>query len=174
MEGLDCIHSRLSPAGGGELAGGILQGEKGELSAADEEGEAAFRSEEAEGKRKHSIEVLDGAEGDDIGPGDHGSRFGGSASGRWDNGIRGSFQGPVAGFRHWGREARIGFGISGASIGEGLGALGDYIDVRQCKGTSNFTEESGLFVIGFDERQMNFWRPDFYGKTGESGSGAEV
>jgi len=62
----------------------------------------------------------------------------------------------------------------GDPVGDNFGAFGDYIDVRQCKCADDFAEKSCLPVIGFDESQLNLGRPDFYGKTGKTGTGAEV
>lgn len=58
--------------------------------------------------------------------------------------------------------------------GQGFGAGGLYIDVRQCKGAGNFAEEGGLFVVGLDQREREVPGPEFDGKAGESGAGAYV
>ena len=67
----------------------------------------------------------------------------------------------------------VGFGEFGAG-GESFGALGKYIDVRQCKCAGYFAQESRFLVIRFDECKVDVGRPDFEGESGESGSGAEV
>jgi hypothetical protein len=67
----------------------------------------------------------------------------------------------------------VGAGEVGAG-GEGFGAVGDYIDVGQCKCAGHFPEEGGLLVIRFDQREMDGRGPDFQGKGGESGAGADV
>jgi len=49
-----------------------------------------------------------------------------------------------------------------------------YIDVRQCKGSDDFAEESGFFVIRFDKCDGDAGSPDFYRDAREAGSGAKV
>jgi len=39
----------------------------------------------------------------------------------------------------------------GGGFGEGFGAGGNYIDVRQCKGADYFAEECSFLMIGFDQ-----------------------
>ena len=58
--------------------------------------------------------------------------------------------------------------------GQGFGAGGLYIDVRQCKSAGDFAEEGGLFVVGLDQREREVRGPEFDGKAGESGAGAYV
>ena len=53
----------------------------------------------------------------------------------------------------------LGMGLN--LFGVGFGAVGDYIDVRQCKGAGGFAEEGGFLVIRFDERQADGRSPDF-------------
>lgn len=38
-------------------------------------------------------------------------------------------------------------------FGKSVGAIGLYIDIRQCKGASDLAEEYGLPVVGFDQRE---------------------
>jgi hypothetical protein len=69
------------------------------------------------------------------------------------------------------------YGAEGHDIcfgGEVLGAAGEYIDVRQCKGANYFAEECGFFLIGFDQGQVDLRGPDFYGDSGKAGAGAYV
>ena len=58
--------------------------------------------------------------------------------------------------------------------GQDFGSVGDYIDVGQCKCAGHFAEEGGLLVIRFDQRQVDVRGPQFQGKGGESGAGADV
>jgi len=58
--------------------------------------------------------------------------------------------------------------------GEGLGAVGLYIDARQCKSAGDFAKEGGLLVVGLDQREGEVRVPEFEGETGESGAGAYV
>lgn len=58
--------------------------------------------------------------------------------------------------------------------GQGFGAGGLYIDVRQCKGAGDLFQECGFFVVGFDEGKRDLRRPEFDGDAGESGAGAYV
>src|SRR5439155_15103028 len=58
--------------------------------------------------------------------------------------------------------------------GKVLGAGGDYIDIRQCKGTANFLQEDGFLLIRFNQREVNLRRPDFNGNAREAGAGAYV
>jgi hypothetical protein len=58
--------------------------------------------------------------------------------------------------------------------GEVLGAGGEYIDIRQCKGADGFAEEGGLFLVGFDEGGVEMRCPDLDRKARESGAGTEV
>ena len=67
----------------------------------------------------------------------------------------------------------VGTGEAGAG-GEDFGSIGYYIDVGQCKRAGHFAEEGGLLVIRFDQRQVDVRGPDFQGKGGESGAGADV
>lgn len=81
-----------------------------------------------------------------------------------------------------GRDRKDGFeALDGAECdyvesvpGEGFGALVLYIDVRQCKGASDFAEEGGLLVIGLDQGEGDVRRPELYGEAWESGAGAYV
>ena len=59
-----------------------------------------------------------------------------------------------------------------ASQSFGAGVL--YIDVRQCKGASDFAKEGCLLVIGFDQSRRDMRSPEFNRKAGKSGAGAEV
>ncbi len=69
----------------------------------------------------------------------------------------------------------VGLGEVGAPAGGyGFDSVGDYIDVGQCKCPGYFAEEGGLFVIRFDQRQVDAWSPDLQGKGGESGAGTDV
>ena len=68
---------------------------------------------------------------------------------------------------------QVGAGEAGAG-GYGAGSIGDYIDIRKCKCAGRFAEEGGLLVIRFDQRQMDVRGPDFQGKGGEPGAGADV
>jgi hypothetical protein len=67
----------------------------------------------------------------------------------------------------------VGFGEGGVG-GEGFGAGGNYIDIRQCKCAGNFAEEGGFFMIGFDQGEVDMRGPEFEGKGGESGAGADI
>jgi hypothetical protein len=67
----------------------------------------------------------------------------------------------------------FGTGEIGAS-GQDFGSVGDYIDVCQCKCAGCFAEEGGFLVIGFDQCQVDQRGPEFEGKGGESGAGADV
>ena len=58
--------------------------------------------------------------------------------------------------------------------GEGLGALGHYIDVRQFKFAGHFAEEGGLLVVRFDERELDGRRPDLQGESWKAGTGTDV
>jgi hypothetical protein len=58
--------------------------------------------------------------------------------------------------------------------GEGFGAGVLYIDIRQCKGASDFAKESGFLVVGFDESDGGARGPEFDGESGEAGTGAQV
>ena len=58
--------------------------------------------------------------------------------------------------------------------GQDFGSVGDYIDVGKCKCAGHFAEEGGFLVIGFDQRQVDVLGPEFQGKGGESGAGADV
>ena len=58
--------------------------------------------------------------------------------------------------------------------GQDFGAVGDYIDVGQCKCAGHFAEEGCFLVIGFDEGQVDVRGPEFQGEGGESGAGADV
>jgi len=58
--------------------------------------------------------------------------------------------------------------------GQDFGSVGDYIDVGQCKCSGHFAEEGCFLVIGFDQRQVDVRGPEFQGKSGESGAGADV
>jgi hypothetical protein len=62
----------------------------------------------------------------------------------------------------------------GALLKKLLGAAGEYIDVRQCKGAEDFAEERGLFLIGLDQGEADWRGPEFDGDAGESGAGTEV
>jgi len=64
--------------------------------------------------------------------------------------------------------------FGGGAGGYGFGTFGDYIDVRQCKFAGDFAEESGFFMIRFNEREMDSGRPDFERESGKSGAGADV
>src|SRR5581483_1396637 len=66
-----------------------------------------------------------------------------------------------------------GYDIKGLA-GEGFSAGILYIDVRQCKGAADFTKESRLLVIRFDQSKGDLWGPEFDGDAGESGAGADV
>ncbi len=109
-------------------------------------------SEEARGQGENLVELLDGTEGDDVGGteltllmlGEHGFLL-------------------LAGMTRVGKTSQ-----------DGSRTLGYYIDLRQCKGADYLAEESGFLVIGFDERQVDLGRPDFYRKSGESSAGAEI
>ncbi len=48
------------------------------------------------------------------------------------------------------------------------------MDVRQGKCSGCFAEESGFLVIGFDQGEVDVRGPDFQGKGGKSGAGADV
>jgi hypothetical protein len=58
--------------------------------------------------------------------------------------------------------------------GEGFGAGGLYIDVRQCKGAGDFTEEGGFLVVGFNQSQADRRTPELYGNAWEACAGAYV
>ena len=58
--------------------------------------------------------------------------------------------------------------------GNGFSPISDYIYVRQCKCTSDFLKKGGLFVIRFDQGEVNVGSPDLQGKSGESSAGADV
>jgi len=58
--------------------------------------------------------------------------------------------------------------------GHGFSAVRDYIDVGQCKCAGDFAEEGGLFVVRFDEGQLDLGRPDFERQAREAGAGADV
>jgi hypothetical protein len=81
--------------------------------------------------------MLDGAEGDYIRPGSIGP-----------------------GYARPGR-VRVIVGRGFNLFGQGFGALGDYIDVRQCKSAGGFAEEGGFLVVGFDEGQADRRCPNF-------------
>lgn len=49
-----------------------------------------------------------------------------------------------------------------------------YIDVRQCNGAGQFTEEGCFFVIGFDEGEGDFRGPEFESDAGEAGAGTDI
>ena len=67
------------------------------------------------------------------------------------------------------------FGLGRVGLaGNGLGSIGNYIDVRQYKCAGDFAEEGGPLVVGFDQGEVNVRRPDLQGKGGESGAGADV
>lgn len=69
------------------------------------------------------------------------------------------------------------YGSEGDDVGlggEGFGAGGYYIDVRQCKGTDDFAKKGGFLVIRFDEGQGDVRRPDFDRKAREAGAGTDV
>lgn len=53
-------------------------------------------------------------------------------------------------------------------------AGGLYIDVRQCKSSSDFAEEGGLFVVRFDQGERDIGSPQLDGDARESGAGADV
>ena len=57
---------------------------------------------------------------------------------------------------------------------EGLGALGHYIYVRQCKCPGHFAEEGGLLVIRLDQGQADRRGPDLHRQAGEAGAGTDV
>jgi hypothetical protein len=57
---------------------------------------------------------------------------------------------------------------------EFLGAGGEYIDVRQCKGADDLAEEGGFLLVGLDQGEGDVWRPELDGDAGESCAGAEV
>ena len=59
-------------------------------------------------------------------------------------------------------------------MGKGLGTFRTYIDVRQCKSAGDLAKEGHLLVVGLDQGQANSGRPDFDGKAGESGAGADI
>jgi hypothetical protein len=61
-----------------------------------------------------------------------------------------------------------------AGWGEGFGADGLYIDIRQCKGAGYFAEEGRFLLIGLDKSQGDVRGPEFEGNAGETGSRAEV
>jgi len=58
--------------------------------------------------------------------------------------------------------------------GEGFGTAGEYIDVRQCKGTDKFTQEGGFLVVGLDQSERDVRGPELEGYAGEAGAGADV
>ena len=60
------------------------------------------------------------------------------------------------------------------TCGQEFGPVGSYIDVGQGQCSGYFAEEGGFFVIGFHQRQVDVWGPDFQGERGESGAGAYV
>jgi hypothetical protein len=62
-------------------------------------------------------------------------------------------------------------GVSGGKI---LGATGEHIDVRQCKGADDLAQEDYLFLVGFNQCQADVRNPDLYRKAGEAGARAEV
>lgn len=102
--------------------------ELGELSGADQHGEAPCIRYQGRGDREDGGEAFHGAQGDHV--------------------------------------IRV--------CGQGLGASILYIDVGQCKSADHLTEEGGLLVVGFDERERDVGRPEFDGEAGESGTGAQV
>jgi len=67
----------------------------------------------------------------------------------------------------------FGTGEVGAG-GQDFGSVGDYIDVGQCKRAGHLAEEGGFLVIRFDQREIDVRGPEFEGKGGESGAGADV
>jgi len=62
----------------------------------------------------------------------------------------------------------LGFG------GEGFGALGGYIDVRQCKAADGFAEEDDFLVLRLEESSAELRSPELDWKAGKSGAGTDV
>ena len=58
----------------------------------------------------------------------------------------------------------------GGWVGVVFGAAGEYIDVRQCKGSGDFAEEGCFLLVGLDQGQVDLGSPDFYGQAGEAGA----
>jgi hypothetical protein len=52
-------------------------------------------------------------------------------------------------------------GLMALAFGDFLGSFGDYIDVGECKGAGYFVQEGGLFVIGFDQGEVDVGGIDF-------------
>ncbi len=75
----------------------------------------------------------------------------------------------------------FGLGVVGAR-GEDFGPVGEHVDVRRRRGVDichengarDFAEKRRLFVIRFDQGQVDVRRPDFQREGGESGAGANV
>jgi len=116
----------------------------GGLGGADEEGEASGGSEEPGGEGQGIGEALDGAEADEIG----GHRRGGTGGGALSPG--------------------------GGRGEQGLGASVEYIDIGQCEGADDFSEEGGFFGLRLDEGETHLRGVDGEREAGESGAGAEV
>src|SRR5437660_1520127 len=58
--------------------------------------------------------------------------------------------------------------------GKVFSACANYIDIRQCKCASNFLQEGGFLVIGFNQGEVNLRRPDLNGNARKSSAGAYV
>jgi hypothetical protein len=65
-------------------------------------------------------------------------------------------------------------GNYGEGGGQGFGAGGLYIDVRQCKRAGDFAEEGGLLVVGLDQGERELRSPELDGEAGETGARAYV
>jgi hypothetical protein len=95
-----------------------------DLGSADQKSQATAVGDQAGGYGEDVMEALDGAEGDEV----EGAR---------------RIRPRIFGRRRYGW-------VRGQAFSEGLGAAGEYIDVRQCKGAGYFAEERSLFVVGLD------------------------
>ena len=126
----------------------------GDLGFADEQGKPTAGTEQAGGRWQDGLEFFDGPQSDHVGC-------------------------PKARWALCGCGLRFGPALCAASrFAEGLTrgdeALGEYIDVRQCKGANDFPKEGGFLLVGFDEGEVDERGPDLDGQSGESGAGTEI